>query len=61
QFAVDRRRCHAKPCGNVGHAVSVQVSGGNLLSVLKVYVSVLPHHISLPFLLHFTAFCDTKK
>ena len=21
----------------------------------------LPHHISPPFLLHFTAFCDTKK
>ena len=44
---------------NCCHPVAVQVSCGNLLAVLKIYVSVLPHHFT-PFLLCFSA-VDGKK
>ena len=44
---------------NCCHPVAVQVSCGNLLAVLKIYVSVLPHHFT-PFLLCFSS-VDGKK
>lgn len=59
QLPVDGSRCHTQPIGDVCHPVAVQVSRGNLLAVLKVYVSVLPHHFT-PFLLCFSS-VDGKK
>ena len=59
QLPVDGSRCHTQPIGDVCHPVAVQVSCGNLLAVLKIYVSVLPHHFT-PFLLCFSS-VDGKK
>lgn len=59
QLPVDGSRCHTQPIGDVCHPVAVQVSCGNLLAVLKIYVSVLPHHFT-PFLLCFSAVYGKK-
>nr|DAE67403.1 MAG TPA: hypothetical protein [Caudoviricetes sp.] len=71
QLPVDGSRCHTQPIGNVRHPVAVQVSRGNLLAVLKVYISVLPHHFtpflftvaaySSPFAFSTRAFSDTYQ